>query len=159
QTVIFVLDRSYSVQSAESDEESFIRDAAKTMKPTDRLGVIDFARHAYLHQSPMPGGYFVAPGRLPIINDNDRTDIASGIRLAMALFPQDTTKRLVLLSDGNDNMGDVLTEARRAKADGIPIDIVSLQYQHRNEVYFDRLISPTYAEPGEQVPLRMIVHT
>jgi len=159
QTVIFVLDRSYSVQSAEGEEESFIREAAKTMKPSDRLGVIDFARHAYLHQSPMAGGYFVAPGRLPIITDNDRTDISSGIRLAMALFPQDTTKRIVLLSDGNDNMGDVLTEARRAKADGIPIDIVALQYQHRNEVYFDRLIAPTYAEAGEQVPLRMIIHT
>lgn len=158
-TVFFLLDRSYSVQSTETFQEDFIRDAAKSMKATDRLGVIDFARQAYLQQMPMNGGYFIAPGRLPLITDNDRTDIASSIRLAMAMFPHDTTKRLVLLSDGNDNMGDVLTEARRAKADGIPIDIVPLKYQRRNEVYFDRLIAPTYAEPGEQIPLRLILHT
>lgn len=158
-TVLFLMDRSYSVQSQEAAAEDLIRDTAETMKPRDRLGLIDFAKQAYLQQLPMPGGFFIAPGRLPAMPDTDHTDIGAAIRLSMAMFPHDTAKRIVLLSDGNDNMGDALSEARRAKADGIPIDVVPLRYEHANEVYFDRMMAPTYAERGEQVPLRMILRS
>ena len=158
-TVMFVMDRSHSVEPMQTFQEEFIRKAAKEISPKDRVGVVDFARGAYLEQLPMRGGYFVPPGRLKMMPNTDRTNIASALRLAMAMFPHDTAKRIVLLSDGNDNIGDVLTEARRAKADGIPVDVVPLWYEHRNEVYFDRIIAPTYAEPGEQVPLRMVLHS
>lgn len=157
-TVMFLMDRSYSVQKKQPQEEEFIRRVSESMPADDQVGLIDFARNAYLQQGPMEG-YHVPPGRLPIMPNTDRTDVGSAMRLAMAMFPHDTTKRIVLLSDGNDNMGDVLTEARRAKADGIPVDVVPLRYQHPNEVYFDRMIAPAYAEPGEQVPIRMVVRS
>ncbi len=158
-TVFFLMDRSHSVQTHEEAAEQFIRDAAGTMHPHDRLGLIDFARHAFLEQLPMEGGFFVPPGRLPALTDTDRTDVGAAVRLAMAMFPHDTSKRMVLLSDGNDNMGDVLSEIRRAGGDGIPIDVVPLRYERANEVYFDRMIAPTYAEKGEQVPIRMILRS
>lgn len=158
-TVFFLVDRSHSVRMHEEAAEAFVREAAATMHPKDRLGFIDFARHAHLEQQPMTGGLFIPPGRLPAIPDTDRTDIGAAIRLAMALFPHDTSKRLVLLSDGNDNMGNLLEEIRRAGADGIPIDVVPLRYEHANEVFFDRMIAPTYAEKGEQVPIRMILRS
>jgi uncharacterized membrane protein len=160
-TVMFLMDRSHSVQELETFQEEYIREVSKPGKipPQDRVGLIDFARGAYLQQLPMRGGYHIPPGRLPQMQDTDRTNIASSLQLAMALFPADTAKRVVLLSDGNDNMGDVLTAARRAKADGVPIDVVPLWYRHRNEVYFDRMHAPTYVAEGEQVPLRMVLHT
>lgn len=157
-TVMFLMDRSYSVQEKQDAQEDFIRQVTTGMPADDRVGLIDFARNAYLQQLPL-SGYHVPPGRLPIMPNTDRTDVASALRLAMAMFPHDATKRIVLMSDGNDNMGDVITEARRAKADGIPIDVVPLWYQRRNEVYFDRLIAPTHADPGEQLPLRMVIHS
>ncbi len=158
-TVMFLMDRSHSVQELQEYQEEYIREAAKGMPPEDRVGMIDFARNAYLQQLPMTGGYYISPGRLPVMPNTDRTDIASAMRLAMAMFPHDTAKRMVLMSDGNDNMGDLLTEARRAQADGIPVDVVPLRYERTNEVYFERMIAPTRAEPGEQVPIRMIMRT
>lgn len=156
-TVIFLLDRSHSVQNLQDAQETYLREVGKDVPKDDRFGVIDFARTAYLEQKPMSGGYFLE--RLPQMPNTDRTDIAAAMRLAMAMFPHDTAKRMVLLSDGNDNMGDVITEARRAKADGIPVDVVPMWYRHRNEVYIDRVIAPAYAEEGEQVPLRMVLHS
>lgn len=158
-TVIFLMDRSYSVEKLVDQQDEFIREAVRNIRPTDRVGMIDFARQAFLQQMPMHGGYFLQPGRLPMMPHTDRTDIGSAIRLAMAMFPHDTAKRIILMSDGNDNMGDALAEARRARADGIPIDVLPLRYEHRNEVYFDRLIAPPFAEPREPVPLRMILNT
>jgi len=158
-TVMFLMDRSYSVREREEFQERYILEAARDVPPRDRVGMIDFARNAHVQQLPMTGGYFVPPGRLPPMPDADRTDVASALRLAMAMFPHDTAKRIVLISDGNDNMGDLLAEARRAGADGIPIDVVPVRYHHRNEVYFDRIIAPAHAEPGEQVPLRMVLNS
>ncbi|UCE58470.1 MAG: VWA domain-containing protein [Phycisphaerales bacterium] len=158
-TVLFLMDRSHSVQEQQDFQEQYIAEAARGMASEDRVGLIDFARNAFLQQLPMSGGYHIEPGRLPPMPNTDRTDIASAMRLAMAMFPHDTAKRIVLMSDGNDNMGDLLTEARRAKADGIPVDVVPIYYKHRNEVYFDRMIAPTHAEPGEQVPLRMVLNS
>lgn len=158
-TVLFLMDRSHSVEKLVDKQDEFIREVTKKVRPTDRVGMIDFARQAFLQQLPMHGGYFLPPGRLPTMPNTDRTDIGSAMRLAMAMFPHDSAKRIVLMSDGNDNMGDVLAEARRAKADGIPIDVLPLWYEHRNEVYFDRMIAPTHAEPGEQLPLRMVLQT
>ncbi len=158
-TVLYLMDRSHSVQEMQEKQEQFIIESTKEMPPDDRAGMIDFARNAYLQQLPMRGGYFIAPGRLPVMPNTDRTDIATAVRLAMAMFPHDTAKRIVLMSDGNDNMGDLLTEARRAKANGVPVDVVPLQYRRSNEVFFERLIAPTHASPGEQVPLRMVLNT
>ncbi len=158
-TVIFLMDRSHSVQAMQDEQENFMREASEDIPADDRVGVIDFARHAFLEQQPLKGGYMILPGRFPIMQGTDRTDVASALRLAMAMFPHDTAKRMVLLSDGNDNMGDLIEEARRAAADGIPIDVVPLLYRHQNEVYFKRIIAPTHAQKGEQVPLRMVVYS
>ena len=158
-TVIFLMDRSDSVRSMQDFQEDFIIRASLDVPPNDRIGMIDFARDAFLEQLPMTGGYFVPPGRLPAIANPDRTNVAAALRLAMAMFPHDTAKRIVLMSDGNDNMGDLLTEARRARSDGIPVDVVPLRYKHRNEIYFDRMIAPTQADPGELVPIRMVINS
>ena len=158
-TVIFLMDRSHSVEAHEERQENFIREVTDKMPPEDRVGLIDFARQPFLQQLPMQGGFFLPAGRLPQMPNSDRTDIAAAVRLAMALFPHDTAKRIVLMSDGNNNIGDVLSEARRAKADGIPIDVVPLQYERRNEVFFERMLAPTYAEPGEQAPIRMVINS
>lgn len=158
-TVMFLMDRSRSVQALQEYQYEFIREVTKDTPSEDRVGVIDFAGHAYLQQLPMRGGYHISAGRLQPMAFTDRTDVAAATRLAMAMFPHDTAKRIVLMSDGNANMGDLLAEARRAMADGIPIDVVPLEYEHRNEVYFDRMIVPTHAEPGEQVPVRMLLNT
>ncbi len=158
-TVMLVMDRSYSTQQMHDAVEQYLHDATRDSPPDDRVGMIDFARNAYLQQLPMKGGYHLEQGRLPPIAEDDRTNIAGAVRLAMAMFPADTTKRIVLLSDGNENLGDVLTEARRAQANGIPVDVVPLWYQHRNDVYFERMIAPTHAEEGEQLPIRMVLNT
>lgn len=159
-TVIFLMDRSDSVKSLQDTQETYLQQVSKTIKqPDDRVGMIDFARSAFLQQLPMQGGYHIQPGRLPEMENRDRTNIAAAMRLAMAMFPADSGKRIVLMSDGNDNMGDVLAEAAAAQSQGVTVDVVPLWYEHRNEVYFDRIVAPTNAEDGDLVPLRMLLHS
>ncbi|NOT01363.1 MAG: VWA domain-containing protein [Phycisphaerales bacterium] len=157
-TVLFLMDRSLSVREHADRQQQFMEDVTRDIPADDRTGVIDFAREAFLEQLPMKGGYFLERGRLPELPNVERTNVAAAIRLAMAMFPHDSAKRIVLMSDGNDNMGDVLSEARRAKADGVSIDVAPLWFARRNEVYFEKLSAPTYAERGELVAIRGNLH-
>ncbi len=158
-TVLFLMDRSDSVKGLQEMQEEYIRKACEDMPHKDDLvGLIDFATDPFLQQLPMKGGYHIKPGRLPDMENRDRTDVAAAIRLALAMF-KDTAKRIVLLSDGNDNMGDVLAEAATAQAQGVAVDVVPLWYEHGNEVYVDRMVAPTNVEDGDMVPLRLLLHS
>jgi len=159
-TVFFLMDRSDSVKGLQPVQEEYLHAVCeKIPEPDDRVAMIDFARNAFIQQLPMTGGYFIQPGRLPEMDHRDRTDVAAAMRLAMAMFPHDSAKRIVLLSDGNENMGDILTEAAAAQAEGVVVDVVPLWYEHGNEVYFDRMVAPTHVEDGDLVPLRMLLHS
>lgn len=158
-TVFFLMDRSDSVKSLLETQEKYLHAVSDTIDHAeDRVGMIDFARNAFVQQLPMKGGYHIAEGRLPEMENRDRTDVAAAIRLAMASFPSDSGKRIVLMSDGNDNMGDVVAEAARAQAEGIVIDVIPLWYVYHNEVYVDRMVAPTQVQDGDMVPLRIVLH-
>lgn len=158
-TVFFLMDRSDSVKGLQQVQEEYLHTVSKNIEHADdRAAMIDFAHSAYIQQLPMKGGYLIPPGRLPEMDHRDRTDMAAAVRLAMAMFPSDSAKRIVLMTDGNENMGDLLTEAAAARAEGIAIDVVPLWYEHGGEVYFDRMAAPTQVEEGDMVPLRMLLH-
>ena len=63
--------------------------------------------------------------------DPEYTDLGAAIKLALATFPEDTARRIVLLSDGNENRGNALEQALAAKelgvADRRPADRVPLR--------------------------------
>ncbi|MBQ9243459.1 MAG: VWA domain-containing protein [Proteobacteria bacterium] len=63
-----------------------------------------------------------------------QTDIESALRFSYALFPENHVRRIVLLGDGNQTKGDALSEAARAKAQGIRIDVVHLKAEPVREI-------------------------
>ena len=52
------------------------------------------------------------------------TDLAAAMRLGLASLPSSWARKLVLLSDGNQNLGDAPDEAAVVRAAGVPIDVV-----------------------------------
>ena len=114
-TVIGVLDLSGSVKrfaqlpappelGRRSNVEylrAWFRRATQTKAPDDRFGLIVFDGTATVISVPVTGRY---------IDDNldvnvlEGTNIAEAVRLALAMFPADTAKRIVLVSDGNETM-------------------------------------------------------
>ena len=55
----------------------------------------------------------------------DRTDIASGIMAALGIMPEDSSKMVVLLSDGNQNLGEVLKAATMAANNNVKFFVAS----------------------------------
>lgn len=158
QTIVFALDESDSVPDTRQREcLAFMQHAAAGMRPDkDDVAVLSFADRASVEQ--VAHAELVAD-RIGGAAGPHRTNIAGALRLGMALFPGDTAKRLVLLSDGNENSGVATQEADAYAALGIPIDVVPLRYEHAAEILVDQLSAPATAECDEVVNLQLVVRT
>ena len=116
--VFFVLDRSDSVPSAQQDAaKSLVNKMAEQKKKDDKAGVIIFGTDASIDR--MPNEAISLEGRTVV--DSQRTDMASAIRLATAAFAETGQKRIVLMSDGNENIGDVMGAVVQAKSQGVTL--------------------------------------
>lgn len=156
--VIFLADRSRSIpEELQEQQEAYLRRAtAKMDGRREKVGVISFDRSSYLEQ--LPQGAYVLPGISPTA-DPDHTDLSKAIRLALASFPSQMARRMVLLSDGNETLGQVMEEVQIAAANEVVIDVVPMLYEHSSEVWFDRIVAPSQARRGDEVPLRLVLHT
>jgi Mg-chelatase subunit ChlD len=178
-TVLFVLDRSLSIPVEEVDDPAqpgaktdlrwarlrqFINDAVEKRGPgreRDKAGLIVFARRPRLELPPSDAPRFNLQGPAPAIEDGNYTDIAAALKLALASFPEGTGKRIVLLSDGNENLGSAEEVARLAQTLGVQIDTVPLAAGQRNEdeVLVERVDAPPVIEQGARVPIRVLVRS
>jgi Mg-chelatase subunit ChlD len=144
---------------------AWLRQATDGRDENDRFGLVVFDGQATAIAAPTTGDY---------VDDNldlttyPGTNIADAINLGLALFPTDTARRLVLISDGNETLRSAVEAARRAAADTasaddrtarIPIDIVPLTYRDIADAQILRLDTPTSAQPGQTVTVRMLVES
>jgi uncharacterized membrane protein len=174
-TVLFLWDRSLSIpeepvvengKSIDAREQrtvTFINDAVEKRGPMhtdDRAGVIVFGRRPRLE---LPPASVPRLGFKKVMSqvDNTYTDIGGAIKLALATFPEGTAKRVVLISDGNENIGQAEEQARIARQNGVQIDVVPIAASRRsaNEVLVERVEAPPYTDKDARVPLRVILRS
>jgi uncharacterized membrane protein len=92
---------------------------------SDQVGLIVFGRWPRLEWPPERIDSWHLKKTTSNI-DGSYTDIGAAIKLALASFPEGTNKRIILLSDGNENLGNALEQAQLAKQNGVQIDVVPL---------------------------------
>jgi len=157
-TVVFVVDHSDSVPQAEQERaEDFIRAALASMKPGDRAAVVVFGEEALIERlaSEEP-----ALASITSVPRTTHTNLASALRLALALFPEDTHKRIVLLSDGLENAGHAADLVDLAAARGVQIDVVPLNpISGAAETYLDALEAPASVRQGQAFEVVAVVHS
>ncbi|HEY3314138.1 MAG TPA: VWA domain-containing protein [Bacillota bacterium] len=150
QTVVFVVDVSDSVGKSKEAAEDFIRKALAAKGPDDRAAVVAVGREGMVD---LPVDATIDFNRVETRPDPHFTDLAAGIRLAEALYPRDSLKRIVLISDGRQNLEDVVEEAKTLSNRGIRLDVVPLDPGQGPEVLVDQVSGPASAHQGERVDL------
>lgn len=158
QTVTFALDQSDSISAAhQRDALAFVeRSTASMRRGKDRVATVSFAGRPSVDQLPRE---MLLAQELGDVEDRHQTSLAAALRLGLALFPGDTAKRMVVISDGNENRGLAADEAENYAALGIPIDVVPLRYEHAAEILVDQLSAPASAERDEVVNLELLVRS
>lgn len=155
---IAILDVSKSIpQSLQQKVETFVQEAAslsKSRQTDDEFGVMTTARLPIVHILPRKDA---TVEKDDFLGPTDATDLASSVRLALAVRSEDAAFRILLATDGNETMGSLFEAAETARAAGVPIDVLPLRYSFDSEVIVDRIVVPATARMGETINIRPIL--
>ena len=88
----------------------------------------------------------------------DRTDIASGIMAALGILPEDSSKMAILLSDGNENLGEVLKAATMAASNEVKFFVASPPPAPKeSEILIKKVIAPKEINEGEMFEVKVVI--
>ncbi|CAN5842259.1 VWA domain-containing protein [soil metagenome] len=154
-TTVFVIDLSDSVGAAGRESAlAFVREALEERPTGDRAAVVAFGGEALVERLPAELEDIDRIASVPV---RSSTDVGGALRLAAALFPDDTQKRIVLLSADNDTTGRGQSEAALAAARGVQVETFVVGLGSADEVIVQRLQSPITARIGEVIEIDVTI--
>ncbi len=162
--VIYLLDQSLSIPIEQRQEMGKYVNASieehrndfSNNTFEDRYAVIVFGRDAGVEMPLVDVGISLPP-RVETILDPEYSDLATAIQRAKAMFPFDAAKRIVLVTDGNQNLGNAQREAKAATAAGVSIDVVPVMLVPRSEVAVEKIDVPANARRGQPFEMRVVL--
>lgn len=161
-SVVFLVDVSDSVGAAGRDRAAaFIRESLAAMRAggavaRDQAAVVLFGADAQIERG-LSSFRDLAPFSVRVRSAG--TNIENAIRLGLSLFPPDTARRLVLISDGRQTTGDADAAARLARAVNVRLDVVPLPSVAGIDAAIERVDAPQSASVGQVIPLEVTVRS
>jgi uncharacterized membrane protein len=162
-TVTYVLDQSASIPATQRDQMAayVIEDARKHRddRRRDRASVIVFGREAAIEVPPLDGDLPMVRRLETVANlRTDATNLEAALKLAQATFPEDSAHRVVIISDGNENLGNARSVARQMIDDGIGIDVVPVWLHRDRDIAVERLTVPADVRRGQPFEGRVVLN-
>ena len=155
--VLFAIDASDSVSPvAAAAANDWVRDAMAFAPKGGKAGVLVFGSDARIESlvAARPSAPAL-PFRAKI--DSTGTNIAAALRLASAVLPRDTKRRVVVVSDGRSTDGDAIDAAARLRREGIAVDVWPVARQTGADAAIDSLEVPTKIRTGESFAVKVVV--
>jgi uncharacterized membrane protein/Mg-chelatase subunit ChlD len=160
-TVIYLLDQSLSIPEARRGAmiryvNTSIREQREAEK-NDKAGVIVFGQNAEVEVPPVDFNIQLSR-KVESLLDRDYTNLSGAMQRAMAMFPHDSAKRIVLVTDGNQNIGDALEEARAIADAGVSIDVMPVPIDRRSDVAVETFALPPDIRQKQPFEARVVVN-
>lgn len=164
--VVFLVDVSDSVSpAAQAAALDYVRAATAEMGERDQAAVVVFGGDALVEVPMTDRVDLVQLGADPV---RLNTDLAEAMRLGLALFPADAAKRMVILSDGRQTVGDAEEVARLAAATNVQVDYVALSAGEGGqqaeavtgpEILVQAVEAPATVAEGERFDLTVTIYS
>lgn len=154
--VVFVLDASQSIAaSAQQQAVAFMQRLSQHKQSHDGVGVVVFGTDAVVEHGVAPS---MSLTEVTSQVDRTGTNIARALQVGMASFPAEGARRLVLLSDGNENAGNASEAAVMARALGVEVFVLPLgRPAQEPEVRVDKLIVPPHLKAGMPYQVEAVI--
>jgi Mg-chelatase subunit ChlD len=154
--LIFALDVSSSVTRASISEGLDLINRARQL--TTRVGLVVFGGDAVVESAVREDA---APfGEITGQVDRSGTDIGRAIEVSVGAFGAHAQRRIVLLSDGQENLGDARAAAAVARSLGAQVYAIGLTRSSLEaEVYLQSLNAPPRLRVQEPFKLQAVIHS
>nr|WP_243423624.1 VWA domain-containing protein [Anaerotignum lactatifermentans] len=134
---VFAVDRSASAQDSLDEITAFLEAAQENRPAGETVGLVSFGAATAVEQLPSEESDLAA-GLLSAV-DPGGSDLAGAVGLAQSLLPERSAKRVVLLSDGKETVGDLLQRADILAQQGAVLDVYPLEQEERPEVQLTQM--------------------
>jgi uncharacterized membrane protein/Mg-chelatase subunit ChlD len=161
-TVMYLLDQSESIPLAKRQVMlDYVianvrrhRDRARE----DRAGIVVFGRDASIEIPPFDDDIPELRRLESLRGRSDATNLESALNLAQASMPEDTARRIVIVTDGNENVGQARKLVARVAASGIGIDVVPVILNAASEVLVEKIDLPSNIRKGQPFEARVVLN-
>ncbi len=159
---MYLLDQSESIPRAKRQVmlDYVVRNVRRHRDRTrsDRAGIVVFGRDASIEIPPYDDD--IPLQRLEsTLGRSDATNLESALSLAQAAMEDNTARRIVIVTDGNENLGQARKLARRLGESGIGIDVVPVMLESRSEVLVEKIDLPNNIRKGQPFEARVVVNS
>lgn len=155
-TTIFLSDLSNSTADKRTEVEAFIRDAIDAKTEKDFVGVIGFAGQTSVETQPSKNPLF---RDFESNVDGEFTNIQNGLIMANALFPTDTKRRIVLITDGYENAGDARKQLAAVAGHATTIDFYDISDHYFDEVQLEAIEVPKKVEKNQTIDIKTLINS
>ena len=153
--VVFLLDTSESVApGARRRALDFVNRAKAYGEDRVRTALVAFGADAAMERSLTLSGSEVSSLNSSV--STSATDIGLGLELALSAFQGSATRRIVLFSDGQENLGDSGSAVAMAKSMGVEVSVAPLPTRAKNDdVRMHGLVLPSDVRAREPFSIRV----
>lgn len=144
---IFLIDSSDSTLFSKNEMEKFVRDASALKNSKDKLGIITFGDNALVESFISKEAVF---NKVETKVNGTYTNMENALTAAISLMPQNSKKRIVLISDGEENQGKSFKMVPSLLEQGIDIKVHKIEKKTGAEVAVDSIACPQKLVLGEQ---------
>ncbi|WP_245959324.1 VWA domain-containing protein [Neobacillus piezotolerans] len=155
ETVVFLVDRSKSVESLGEEALDWIHEAVSKNGAGKQFAIASFAKNPQSELSLSSGAEI--PSQFSGNLDKTETDISSGLRFASSLIPGDQAGRIVVFTDGNNTAGEAASAARMVKNRMIELDYVAMKQAEGKDAAITSFTVPPTLFEGEKTSVSVAI--
>ena len=155
-TTIFAIDASDSMKDYRAEAESFVRSAVNKKSSKDQIGVVAFGDNALIETFVSKDAVF---GKIDTEPRGIYTNIENALTTSISLIPQNTKKRVVLITDGEENEGNSSKIASTLVGQGIDFKVYKINSEVGKEAAVESITVPKSLRVGEEFSIVVVVES
>lgn len=156
ETTIFLLDASDSIASSEKEIAEFVNEALKDCPEDGKIGIVAFGQDTKVEQFVSNKLTFQGFQTTPVTT---ATNLEKAVQAAMSMFGQDTGKRLVIISDGKENEGNLSNMVYTLAGNQVDVKVRKIESEIGKEVYVDGVQVSETVKVGDKFNVEVTVQS
>lgn len=155
-TTIFLVDRSKSVLKNKTEIEQYINNQIQNKKRKDKIGVISFGKDAMVD---VPISENLDKVKFETQPNQNFTNIKNALEFSMNYFPEKDNKRLVLITDGKENIDNYDKVTDKLKENNINLVIYNQNLNSYKDAQLKKMYIPNNIHINEKIPVTITVNS
>ncbi|MCR5419044.1 MAG: VWA domain-containing protein [Lachnospiraceae bacterium] len=156
RATIFLADLSESNLQNKDKMESYLASQIEKKPGGDQYGLVTFGRDAVIDQFLTKDKVFANIMSTP---DAEATDLESAVSKGISMLPDGASGRLVLLTDGRQNAGDLSNMEDTLKESGIELCALLTESASGDDAYISDASMPQLLHPGDAFRVNVSVES